>query len=113
MGCWSRGRREDSVFEEMDASRSDPCGATFGTQGEDGYRGKGHRLGLCQSGDWKTILARGQSGKSEKKFNPLERSPSAREIPATAPYLFEEHPEGKKGKKILVPVRFSREPAQG
>src|SRR5215469_979988 len=72
MGSWSRRRREDSVFEEMDASRSDPCGAAVATQGED-HRAKARRLDLCQSGDWKTVLAgtlagtspssRGKSGK--------------------------------------------------
>jgi hypothetical protein len=54
------------------------------------------------------LLGNFQLGKSKKNFNPPERSGAGREIPTAAPYLFKEHREGKKGEKILVPVRFSR-----
>jgi hypothetical protein len=35
-------------------------------------------------------------------------SQDARETSAADPYLYKEHPEGKIGEKISVPVRFSR-----
>jgi hypothetical protein len=48
---------ENAVFKEMDTGRSDPCRAITRAQGKDLPAGKGDRLGLCQPGDWKTILA--------------------------------------------------------
>jgi len=47
-------------------------------------------------------------GKVRKNLSPFKRSLAWKGISITAPYLFKEHREGKKGEKILVPVRFSR-----
>ena len=50
------------------------------------------------------LLGNIKSEESEKKALIPQGSGKSR---ATAPYLLKEHPEGKKGEKILVLVHFS------
>lgn len=53
-----------------------------------------------------TYLRNIEKGKSKKKIFIPRKSKAGREIPITALYLIKEHPEGKKGETILVPVLF-------
>jgi hypothetical protein len=73
-----------------------------------------HPLGWVPS--WKRtaghspILIKGTSrrGKVRKNLNPPENSQAGTRNSDQGPHLIKEHPEGKKGETILVPVRFSR-----
>jgi hypothetical protein len=55
-----------------------------------------------------TYLGTSSREKVRNYFYPSERSQASKGVSGTTPYLFKEHREGKKGEKILVPVRFSR-----
>jgi hypothetical protein len=55
------------------------------------------------------LLIKGTSRREKVRKNlnpPPKKVQAGRELPITAPYLFKEHPEGKKGEKILVLVHF-------
>jgi len=45
--------------------------------------------------------------KVRKNLNLAKKPQAVREVSITAPYLFKEHSEGKKGEKILVLAHFS------
>jgi hypothetical protein len=54
------------------------------------------------------LLIKGTSRREKVRKNliPPGKIQTGREFSITAPYLFKEHPEGKKGEKILVLVHF-------
>jgi integrase len=67
---------------------SDSCRARARAQGKDLPAGKGDKLGLCQPGDWKTVLARTLTGTlSRSCWN--EGSDRARWLAYISPQLFD------------------------
>ena len=60
------------------------------------------------------LLIKGTSKREKvrKNLNPPGKVQAGREFSITAPYLFKEHSEGKKGEKILVLVHFSGSPPE-
>jgi len=56
------------------------------------------------------LLIKGTSRREKvrKNLSPPEKSKLAENSPSQPQYLFKEHPEGKKGEKILVLVHFSK-----